>query len=393
MTTAIPDALLTDPHPGYAALRRSAPVHRVALPDGSVVWLLTRYHDVRAALADPRLSLDKRHAGDGWRGFSLPPRLDANLLNMDAPDHTRIRRLVAQAFTARRIERLRAHITAIATDLIDEFEPYPTTDLISRYAAPLSIAVICDLLGVPRTDQRPLHDWTAALIDPAPDARRAAAHAIMAIEQFLISLVQNKRANPGDDLLTAMISAHDDGDRLSEDELVSLAFLTIFAGYENSTNLITNCLFLLLRHPEALRRARETPDALRAAVEETLRFEPPGPVSIRRFSLQEIRIGDTTIPTRATVLLGLAAANRDPDVFDEPDTFKIRHGAPPHVALGFGPHHCLGAALAKLEAEIAVGMLLERYPQVRLDPTTDQPSWRPSLRTRGLATLPVSCRR
>ncbi|WP_432989858.1 cytochrome P450 family protein [Dactylosporangium sp. CA-233914] len=383
-------ALLRDPHSAYAALRRSAPAHRVTLPDGAQVWLLTRYHDVRAGLADPRLSLDKRHAEGSWRGFALPPRLDANLLNMDAPDHTRLRRLAAQAFTARRVEALRPRVDALAAQLLDQHGDAATIELIGQYAAPLSIAVISELLGVPPADQRQLRAWTNALANPAPEHRRAAGEAVLAIERFLVELIRHKRANPGDDLMTSMITARDRDDRLSEDELTALAFLTIFAGYENATNLIANCIFLLLRHPAALRQVRDSPDRLRAAVEETLRYEPPAPVSIRRFTRENLPVADVVVPARSTVLLGLAAANRDPDVFEEPDSFQIRPDAPPHVSLGFGPHHCLGAALARLEAEVAVGTLLDRYARLDIDASDGHPAWRPSLRTRTLTALPVS---
>jgi cytochrome P450 len=391
MTTAAIDALLADPHALYARLRASGPAHELTLPDGSPVWLLTRYEDVRAALADPRLSLDKRNSAGGWAGFSLPPRLDANLLNMDAPDHTRIRRLVAPAFTPRRVEALRPGIERTANDLLDRLAA--DADLVTDYATPLSIATICELLGLPDADVDRMRAWTNTLMSPPPDDPKAPARAVMAIEQFLVDLIRRKRAEPTDDLLTAMITAHDAGDRLSEEELTSLAFLTIFAGYENSINLIGNCVLALLRRPELLDDVRDDAGLRRAAIDETLRHEPAAQLSIRRFAREDLRYGAATIPKGATVLLSLAAANRDPSVVVEPDEFRLRRPSAPHLGLGYGPHHCLGAALAILGADVAVGELLRRYPRLTLAEPEGGPAWRRSFRSRSLESLRVALKR
>ena len=390
MTTAAMDALLADPHGFSARLRESAPAHRVTLPDGSPVWLLTRYHDVRAALADPRLSLDKRNSAGGWAGFSLPPRLDANLLNMDAPDHTRIRRLVAPAFTPLRVEALRPRIEQTANDLLDRLAADTDADLMTGYATPLSIAAICDLLGLPDVGLDRMRAWTNTLMSPPPDDPKAPARAVMAIEQFLVDIIRRKRAENTDDLLTAMITAHDAGDRLSEEELTSLAFLTIFAGYENSINLIGNCVLALLRQPQLLDDVRDDADLRRAAIDETLRHEPAASLSIRRFALEDLVYGPATIPAGATVLLSLAAANRDPSVVDAPDEFRLRRPSAPHLGLGHGPHYCLGAALAILETDVAVGELLRRHPRLTLAEPPDGPAWRRSFRSRALSTLRVA---
>ncbi|GAA4255328.1 cytochrome P450 family protein [Dactylosporangium darangshiense] len=390
MTTAAMDALLADPHGFYATLRESGPAHQVTLPDGSPIWLLTRYEDVRAALADPRLSLDKRNSSGGWAGFSLPPRLDANLLNMDAPDHTRIRRLVAPAFTPRRVEALRPSIERTANDLLDRLAADAEADLLTGYATPLSIATICELLGLPDADADRMRAWTNTLMSPPPDDPKAPARAVMAIEGFLVDLIRRKRAEPTDDLLTAMITAHDADDRLSEEELTSLAFLTIFAGYENSINLIGNCVLALLRRPQLLDDVREDAGLRRAAIDETLRHEPAAQLSIRRFAREDLTYDSVAIPKGATVLLSLAAANRDPSVVEDPDEFRLRRPSAPHLGLGHGPHHCLGAALAILETDVAVGELLRRFPRLTLAEAPDGPAWRRSFRSRSLATLRVA---
>ncbi|ASW57090.1 cytochrome P450 [Plantactinospora sp. KBS50] len=381
------DAVLADPHGTFAALRERGPAHRVVLPDGSPAWLVTRYRDVHPLLADPRLSLDKRTGSGGWQGFSLPPTLDANLLNMDPPDHTRIRRLVSQAFTPRRVGGMRVRIAAMAEQLLDRL-PAAGADLVTGYAGPLPVAVICDVLGVPADRRTDLRRWTGAMLSPPPDDPAASGRAVLAIERFLLDLIRFRRPRPGDDLLTAMIAARDAGDRLTEDELTSLAFLVLFAGYENSVHLIGNCLFNLLRDGTADARVREDPGLAGRAVEETLRLEPPATLAIRRFASTELTVGDEVIPAGSTVLLGIAAANRDPDVFPEPDRFRLDRADNPHLGLGHGPHYCLGAPLARLETEVAVVAFLRRFPKATLDPAAD-PAWRPSFRSRALRSLPV----
>ncbi|MFC9127353.1 cytochrome P450 [Streptomyces sp. NPDC057099] len=381
--------LLEDPHGVYRRLRESAPVHRTAGPDGSPAWLVTRYEDVRAALADPRLSLDKANAREGsYRGLSLPPALDANLLNMDPPDHTRIRRLVARAFTTRRVEHLRAPIRRTADRLLDALGPHGTADLIAAYAAPLPITVICALLGVPDDHRRDFRAWTDALVAPDPARPAAAKEAVVAMLGFFTDLIAAKRAEPADDLLSDLIAVRDEGDRLTEDELMSLAFLILFAGYENTVQLIGNAVLGLLEHPEQLAALRTDPARIPAAVEEFARHEGPVLLAIRRFPTEDMTIGGVTVPAGETVLLSLAAANRDPARFPDPDRLDLGRDTSGHLALGHGIHHCLGAPLARAETEIALAALLERFPDLAL--ATDAPRWRPSLRARGLVALPVT---
>ncbi len=381
--------LLEHPHDVYRRLRESAPVHRTAGPDGSPAWLVTRYEDVRAALADPRLSLDKAHAREGsYRGLSLPPALDANLLNMDPPDHTRIRRLVARAFTTRRVEQLRIPIRRTADRLLDALGPHGTTDLIAAYAAPLPITVICDLLGVPEDHRRDFRAWTDALVAPDPARPAAAKEAVVAILGFFTGLIAAKRAEPADDLLSDLIAVRDEGDRLTEDELMSLAFLILFAGYENTVQLIGNAVLSLLNHPEQLAALRADPARIPAAVEEFARYEGPALLAIRRFPTQDVTIGGATVPAGETVLLSLAAANRDPARFTDPDRLDLGRDTSGHLALGHGIHHCLGAPLARAETEIALAALLARFRELTL--TADALRWRPSLRARGLTALPVT---
>jgi hypothetical protein len=385
-----PAELIADPYAVYARLREAGPVHRITGTDGLPAWLVTRYEDVRQAIADPRLSLDKRNAKPGgYHGLALPPALDANLLNMDPPDHTRIRRLVSKAFTPRRVDLLREPIRKTADALLDAIAPLGRADLISSYAAPLPITVICDLLGVPPDDRQDFRSWTDALVAPDPAQPEKAKQAVRAMLGFFTGLLAAKRAAPADDLLSALIAVRDDEDRLTEDELMSLAFLILFAGYENTVHLIGNATLALLSHPDQLAVLRAAPGRLGLAIEELARYDGPAPLAIRRFPTEDVTVGGVGIPAGETFLLSLAAAHRDPRRFTDPDRLDIGRDATGHLALGHGIHYCLGAPLARMETEIALASLLDRFPGIALDLLPDGPQWRPSMRARGLLSLPV----
>lgn len=385
------EGLIDHPYAVYDRLRDTAPVHRVAGTDGNPAWLVTRYEDVREALANPLLSMDKKHALPGsYQGLSLPPALDANLLNMEAPDHTRIRRLVVRAFTSRRIEQLRTPVRETADRLLDALGPHGSADLIAAYAAPLPITVICDLLGIPGEHRRDFRAWTDVLVAPDPTRPGAAKEAVAAMLGFLTQLLADKRKKPADDLLSDLIAVRDEGDRLTEDELMSLAFLILFAGYENTVQLIGNAILGLLTHPDQLAALRANPERFPNAVEEFARHEGPALLAIRRFPVEDVRIGAVTVPAGETVLLSLAAANRDPARFPDPERLDLDRDASGHLALGRGIHYCVGAPLARLETEIAVSALLERLPDLALDADPAELRWRPSLRARGLLALPVT---
>ncbi|MFG2092090.1 cytochrome P450 [Streptomyces sp. NPDC048612] len=389
--------LLDDPYGAYAALRDAGPVHRITGTDGNPAWLVTRYDDVRRALADPRLSLDKRHAAPtGYRGFALPPALDANLLNMDPPDHTRVRRLVVKAFTPGRVEALRAPVRRTADALLDAMAERGHADLIADYAEPLPIAVICDLLGVPERDRRDFRAWSDALLSPDPSRPELMKEAIGAMLEFYTGLIAAKRAEPGEDLLSDLTAVRaeeapgEEGDRLTEDELTSLAFLILFAGYETAVHLIGNGVLTLFDHPERLAQLQRDPAELPTAVEEFLRFDTPYPLAIRRFPKEDIEIGGVRIAAGESVLLSIASANRDPARFPEADAFDPGRDLSGQLAMGHGIHHCLGAALARMEVVTALDALLGRFPGLRLAVPRGDLRYRRSLRVRGLISLPVT---
>ncbi|GHF29140.1 cytochrome P450 [Streptomyces mashuensis] len=399
---SVAESLVTDPHGTLAALREESPVHRITGPDGRPAWLVTRHGDVRSALADPRFSLDKRNALPGhYSGFSLPPALDANLLNMDPPDHTRVRRLVVRAFTPGRVEKLRGPVRAIADGLLDAVEPGGRTDLLTTYAGRLPLIVICELLGVPEEDRPDFRSWVDALLTPDPERPHLMKEAVVAMTRFFTGLVERKRAEPADDLLSDLVRVRDDegedgkdgeegdGRGLSRDELTSLAFLVVLAGYEPTVHLIGNTVLALLDRPALLRRVRTDPDGLAAAVDEVNRWDGPYPMAIRRFPVEDVEIGGVTVPKGETVLLSLAAANRDPRRFPEPDRLDLDRDRSGHLAMGHGIHHCLAAPLARMEAVIALEVLLNRFEKLELDVPRAELRWRPSMRARGLISLPV----
>ncbi|MFC5289723.1 cytochrome P450 [Actinokineospora guangxiensis] len=361
-----------DPHPVYARLRADGGVHHMSTPDGAKAWLVTRHADVRACLADLRLSLNRANAGAGYRGFALPPALDANLLNLDAPDHTRLRRAIAAEFTPARVDALAPAIADGAAELLARHPAGEPFDLIAEFAAPLPLRVIGDLLGVPPADRARFQGWTRVLLtDPA-----GARDAVAGMHDYLVGLVAAKRAAPEDDLLSALVSA----DGMSETELVSMAFLTLWAGYENLVNLIGNGMHALLG-------TEHTITSLSLAIEELTRFDQPLQFAIRRFPLTDVRIGEHTITPGETVLLGIASANRDEAVFADPHRLRLDRDPNPHLSYGHGPHRSFGSRLARTEAAIAVAALVERGCALAV--AKSDLRWQPSFRNRGLVELPV----
>ena len=379
----------TDPQPVLRQLREEQPVTRLEMPDGARLWLVTRYEDARVALADARFS--NRLARGRTSGATPGSPTSHHMLSADPPDHTRLRRLVSAGFTARRVERLEPRIAELAKDLLDAMDG--DLDLIDAYAFPLPIQVICELLGVPSADRDSFRTWSNTVVTGSmtgnPDLAAAVRATVGEMVGYITQLLADKRRTPADDLLSALLDVREEGDRLTEDELMSMVFLLLIAGHETTVNLIGNGVYLLLTHPEQLDEVKRDRGRLPVAIEEFLRFEPPVKTSTIRITSEPVTFGEVTIPAGEPVLISLLSANRDDAVFPVPDRFDIARRDAAHLAFGHGIHFCLGAALARLEGRIAIGALLDRFPDVRLAVEPEELTWRPGLLIRGLTTLPV----
>jgi cytochrome P450 len=384
------EELVQDPHAVYRRLRRAGPVRPVIMPGGVQGWLVTSYEDARTLLADARLSKDivqgvKLLPAEAAVGYDGPSA--ANMLNSDPPDHTRLRKLVGKAFTARTVERLRPRVEQAADELLDAMPEGGAVDLVESYALPLPTTVVCELLGVPAGDQDDFRNWTLAIVSNTPPEQ--AAEAVSRLTAYLTALIAAKRAEPASDLLSGLIQASDEHGRLSSDEIVGMAFLLLVAGFETTVNLIANGMLALLRHPDQLMLLRSEPSLLPGAIEEFLRFDGPVHIATMRFTTEPVDVGGTEIPAAQLVLISLLAANRDVGHFTEAELLDITRKPVGHLAFGHGIHHCLGAPLARLEGQIAIGRLLSRYPGIVLDGDPRTLRWRDSTLTHGLHSLPV----
>ena len=375
-----------DPYSVHERLRAERPVAAVIMPGGTPSWLVTGYAEARAALTDPRL----RKMPPGWRPdpASIFGLLEMHMLNSDRPDHERLRKLVNKAFTARRVEQLRPRITSITAGLLDDMSTRREVDLLASFAFPLPVTVICELLGVPVADRDDFRAWSATIVSntASPGAYQADATAMI---RYFISLLAAKRRDPADDLLSALIAARDEEDKLSENELVSMAFLLLVAGHETTVNLIGNGMLALLLNPGELARLRADPSLLASAVEELLRYVNPVNNATYRFAAEPLEIGGARIGTGEVVLVALSGANRDPSRYPDPDLLDLSRDSAGHLAFGHGSHYCLGAPLARLEAEIAFRGLLSRFGSMALAVPPGSLRWRPSTLIHGLEALPV----
>ncbi|WP_030193925.1 cytochrome P450 [Streptomyces sp. NRRL S-87] len=392
----------TDPYPAYAWLREHAPVHRTRLPSGVEAWLVTRYADARQALADQRLSKNPAHHAEpahakGKTGIpgERKAELMTHLLNIDPPDHTRLRRLVSKAFTPRRVAEFTPRVQQLTDQLIDGFAEKGEADLIHEFAFPLPIYAICEMLGVPREDQDDFRDWAGMMIRHGGGPRGGVARSVKQMRSYLVDLIHRKRDDLGDDLISGLIRAGDHGEHLTENEAAAMAFILLFAGFETTVNLIGNGLHSLFMNPgerdrlQASLAAGET-DLLATGVEELLRYDGPVELATWRFATEPLTLGGQSVGTGDPVLVVLAAADRDPARFAEPDTLDLARSDNQHLGYGHGIHYCLGAPLARLEGQTALATLLTRLPDLRLAVEPTELRWRGGLIMRGLRTLPVT---
>ncbi|MBF6544926.1 cytochrome P450 family protein [Nocardia brasiliensis] len=400
---------LYNPYPVYDELRAQGPVHHVLLPNGLSTWLVVDYQLGRAVLADDRVRKDAasiapittrlRGEHDGMTAVSTD--LWKHMLSSDPPDHTRLRRLVSKAFTARTVDQLHPRIETLADELLDRMAGAPEVDLIEGYALPIPITVICELFGVPEADRNRFRELSTTMTatsaenveDPdaadspfyATAAQRAAASVELAT--YLIGLIAERTENLGEDLLSQLILANHEGDKLSDQELIAMLFLILVAGHETTVNLIGNGLLALLRDRALYTELTAEPERIPAAIEEFLRYEGPVHVSTLRYTAEPITLAGIDIPADELISVSLLAANHDPGRFTHPDRIRIGQAAKGgHLAFGHGIHYCVGAPLARLEARLAFEKILARYPDMRL---AEAVRWRPSSTFRGVQSLPV----
>lgn len=379
-------AFRADPYPTYARLRESEPVHRTE----AGTWVLSRYADCAHALSDEAFGVEPPpEVREARRELTPPPLavLGETMLFRDPPDHTRLRSIVSAVFTPRAVERLQPRVEEIVGELLSAVDG-AHMDLVSAFAHPLPIRVICELLDLPGDDHEAIGDWSrdlAGVVDiPIDDGTVfAGARAAESLVAYFRDLVVERQRRPGKDVLSVLATAG----TLTESELLAVCVQLLFGGHETTQNLIANGTFALLRNPDQMEMLRDDPSALRTAIEEFLRFDGPGQLA-GRWTKRQVVIGGHELGAGEQILLLLGSANRDPEVFDRPDDLDVRRTPNRHLTFGAGMHFCLGAPLARLEGRVAFEALLRRFPQLEL--ATDEPSWRPTLALRGLASLPVA---
>jgi cytochrome P450 len=382
-----------NPYPFYARMRVESPVFPVSVPFVGRGWMVTRYDDVVTVARDDRFSRDILPLVRWLPRFALVP-LTRQMLSQDPPAHTRLRKLVSQAFTPRRIELLRDRIQAVCDELLSAGPRTGTFDLVRGYALPIPLTVIAELLGIPKQDRHRFHVLAQGSIPLGVasgilDIPMALPY-VWQLERYLRRLFAERRARPGDDLLSALVQAEEAGDRLDEDELLGMAVLLLFAGYETTVHLIGSAALALFQHPGQRARFVSEPGLTQSAIEELLRYTSPGEIATPRIAREDVTLSSVNIPRGEWAVAVLGSANHDESVFKDPETLDLARDPNPHVSFGHGRHFCLGASLARMEAQIALTTLFTRFPGLRLAQPAESLHWRKLFPLRGLAELPVT---
>ncbi|WP_458117495.1 cytochrome P450 family protein [Bacillus sp. PK6-026] len=380
----------------YKRLRASRPVYPVSMGDLGEGWLITRYDDAVRILKDARMKKNYENVFteeelENFSALGNEEPLSKHMLNLDPPDHGRLRSLVQKAFTPRMILQLEGRIQQIADSLLDEVEPNHSMNLVDDYAFPLPIIVISEMLGIPVEDRQKFRVWSQAIIDfsDTPESLEEYKHKIGEFAEYLEYLVRKKREEPAEDLVSSLIQAESEGTRLSIEELYSTIMLLIVAGHETTVNLITNMTFALLNHPDQLEKLRQNPDLIDSAIEEALRFYSPVELTTLRWAAEPFTLHGQEIKRKDVIIVSLASANRDDTVFPNADRFDIERKDNRHLAFGHGSHFCLGAPLARLEAKIAIQTLLRRFEHIEIKGEREQIKWKGNFLMRALDELPL----
>jgi cytochrome P450 len=352
--------------PAYTACQQASGLTRIHLPFGRPAWLATRYEDVRLVLSDRRFS--RSEATRRADAPSALPRIAGGIVMMDPPELTRIRKLAIQAFTNRRVERLRPHVAALAHRLLDDMVAKGApADLVRDFALPIPMAVICELLGVPVEDHGKFKVWNDSLLSTAGGSADQTRRNLGELSKYIIQLTGLRRAQPRDDLMSALIAAHDDGDRLSETEMVQLSIAILIAGYEATSSQIPNFMYTLLARPELYERLRRAPESVPDAIEELLRFVPIASAAMfPHYATEDVEVGGTWVAAGEPIFASVGAANHDASRFPNPERLDWERDARAHLAFGCGMHHCIGAALARVELQESLLALMQRLPTLRL---------------------------
>ena len=377
-----------NPYPVYSKLREEDPVHAVRFPDGQSGWMVTRYADAVEVLKDPRFIKDMSKIYGG--SMDMLSVFTQNMLFADPPDHKRLRGLAQKAFTPKMISGMRGRIQEIADELLTAMKGKDQIDLIDEFAFPLPIIVICEILGVPSADRDKFRLWSNSLIEGTSGELGATVYQHMnEFVQYLGQWFATVREQPGDDLISSLIRAEEEGDRLSERELYGVVTLLIIAGHETTVNLIGNTVLSLLENPEQRQLLEQQPELINMAIEESLRLNGPVEFSTSRWAGEDFEFQGKNMKKGDLVVVSLNSANHDAAQFDNPDLFNIEREKSPHLAFGKGIHMCLGAPLARLEGEIAIASLLKRFPQMKLAVDSNELNWRPGMIVRGVKKLPL----
>jgi cytochrome P450 PksS len=398
MDAEMSPAFRSDPYQIYARWRAESPVLRVRMPDKPFAWLVTRYADAVTVLKDPRFANDWRRVLTPQQAAKMPwvPRVfqivQRNMINVDEPDHARLRGLVHKAFTPHLVATMLERIQRLTDELLDGAQAAGRMDLICDFALPLPTTIIAEMMGVPREDRPRFHRWSNALVSSSGSmwGMITVLPAMWAFLRYIRNLVKVRQSNPRDDLVSALVIAREKDDCLSEDELLAMVFLLLVAGHETTVNLIGNGTLALLEAPEQLERLREDPDLIKPAVEELLRYDSPVQLASERYPRENVMLAGIEIPAGEPVHAVLGSANRDDRQFECPDDLDITREPNRHLAFGQGGHYCVGAPLARLEGQIAISSLLRRFPDLRLAVPSQALRHRPGLGLRGLASLPLA---